>query len=316
MPTASLLGTYDVGLSPAVTPPPNLNIRDKDPVQSVCGYFTLSGDKGIRSRKCAENETCRVSDGFLGCGSAVFTSCANAREVKGCSSGMTVDEKTLCCRETSGIVPACQTFMRDDSEKGLKKMFACRDLDIPWDITVTLHHSTNLLVNARSSTPTRSPPSTPSSGGDLALGSSAETMTPSSMGTSTPSLAFTPTAAAESASGKPSGNDDAQNFSPQPQTSAIVGAVLGAFAFVGVTVCFVAWLFMQQRRRRAQSTGRRSPTPTVELQGDQPGDSAKTEGLTEMIQREHVPTIPELQACRAPADGELGSPNKPAELDS
>ncbi|KAK2732092.1 hypothetical protein CKAH01_02038 [Colletotrichum kahawae] len=316
---------YNAGLSP--TPPPRLEARDSLTSRStnVCGYYTLEKDKLIRTHQCPPNEACRISDGFIGCNNIAYSVCANAREIQGCQSGKTVGAGTLCCRETSGWVPACQTYVRDDAELGIKKMYGCRDVALAWDKTVTLHWETTLLVQIDSLTLPAA--STTTSGSSLAAGSSVEARTSEAPAKASPTTTSATTLPSASES-----TDMSNNNSSSSQAGVIVGGVIGGIAIVSAFSCFVLWLLVRRRRvfeEKEETTGRRIETPMAELQGDEPDASQNREQgeyrPTALVPpappespviRVSAPRISTASVCKAPSGNQLGSPTTPAELDS
>ncbi|KAF4923977.1 hypothetical protein CGCVW01_v004375 [Colletotrichum viniferum] len=316
---------YNAGLSP--TPPPRLEARDSltSRPTNFCGYYTLEEDKLIRTHQCPPNEACKISDGFIGCNNIAYSVCANAREIQGCQSGKTVGAGTLCCRETSGWVPACQTYVRDDAELGIKKMYGCRDVALAWDKTVTLHWATSLLVQIDSIT--LPAPFTTTTGSILAAGSSIEARTSEAPAISSPITETAPTLPSASES-----SDTSNENSSSSQAGVIVGGVIGGIAIVGAISCFVLWLLVRRRRGlegKVETVDRRLETPMAELQGDEPDASENREQgeyrSTALVPpappespviRVSAPRISTASVCKTPSGNQLGSPTTPAELDS
>ncbi|KAF6812155.1 hypothetical protein CSOJ01_05279 [Colletotrichum sojae] len=309
---------YDAGLSPAPTTPPALVVRQNgvaavalDPA-AICGYFTLSDDGEVRTHKCeGTSVTCGVVQGFLACNKTPYTTCYNERESNECAPGKKPGDNTLCCRETSGYVPSCQTFMRDDGAWGWKRMLGCRSLDIKWDETVTLHRETSLLGSFGGNFPSLVTITSPIMSKPAEKSVSAEETSESSLASPTLAPTPTPTPTFTAVEIPVASSSDITTSTNRPDaTGAIVGGVIGGLMILGASVCVVVWVLVSRRRRRGSAHD--GPEPS-ELYGREIPPKQELEA-NEVRRREQQEQPPESPVYRELPPDELGSPTRPAEL--
>ncbi|KAF9875504.1 hypothetical protein CkaCkLH20_06885 [Colletotrichum karsti] len=332
-------------LEPLPTPPPRLDARDTNPKDlGICGYYTLSMNKEIRTHRCDKMVNCITSGAYLGCGAGAFTTCFNALEHDDCQPGKTAGSKTLCCRETSGYVPLCRTFFRDDSIDGIRQMVLCGGSSSPTlDEVMSLYHSTDPLVQP--AIPTVSiPPRTTSTTTRTGSTVSGE-VTASLPGTSTPTAtSSTATSVPASPSPTPEEISYSNDSSPSSQAGAIAAGVVGELALIGAAVCFCLWLFLprvrpsseeEEQERADVPTVQRMPTPRIELPGDLPQEGwGRVDSRAEMACEERSPLSGPRALSESPVmgavspgpvspgsssatgDSGLGTPIRPAELHS
>ncbi|KAG7051990.1 hypothetical protein JMJ77_0002601 [Colletotrichum scovillei] len=228
---------------------------------------------------------------------------------------------------TNSFNGECQEFRRKEGTQD-KTLWGCREKGLPWDPLVYLYTaSTNLLPPAPATT-TSSFSSSPADTRTTSVPGSSSTV---SDDTPTPSVPSGPTLSTASSTSAPTpepsnGGGGGAAPSSSNQTGAIVGGVLGSVTILAIAGCVATWLVV--RRRRASSVrgesrggGHVSPSPSHELDGDQPCVSPINPKEGEQWNYQPMsPTSPASSSAQhrdifqAPANDSIGSAMKPAEL--